>query len=104
MRWQTSAMDIRAPSKELGRTAKGSSRRWGRVYDNRGLFPLFGVSDYESLLARLARLAEMADDRTEMISTNDVWHQLPDELELRAESFYRDVPNVTLVARSCRGE
>ena len=45
---QTSGMDIRPPPKALGRNGKGSSRRWGRNYDNRELFPLFGVSDYES--------------------------------------------------------
>ena len=53
---QTRAMDDRPPPKGLGRTAKGSSRRWGRCYDNQALFPTFGVSDYESLFVKLAEI------------------------------------------------
>ena len=45
-----------ATSEGLGKERKGSSRRWGRNYDNRELFPLFGVSDYESLLVKLAEI------------------------------------------------
>ena len=49
-------MDIRSPPKGIGATGKGSSRRWGRNYDNQALFPTFGVSDYESLLVKLAEI------------------------------------------------
>jgi hypothetical protein len=48
--------EIRPPPKGLGRTGKGSSRRWGRCYDNRELFPLFECSDFETLLEKLTEI------------------------------------------------
>ena len=83
-------MEDRPPPKGLGRTAKGSSRRWGRCYDNQALFPTFGVSDYESLLTKLAEIGVRPhwDDINKRAFI--VWHQLPDELMIKAESFYRD--------------
>jgi hypothetical protein len=83
-------MTIRPPPKGLGRTGKGSSRRWGRNYDNQALFPTFGVSDYESLLVKLAAIGvrPFRDDINKRAYV--VWHELPDDLVVRAESFYRD--------------
>ena len=49
-------MDIRSPPKGIEATGKGSSRHWGRCYDNRALFPVFDVSDYKSLLVKLAKI------------------------------------------------
>ena len=83
-------MNIRPPPKGIGATGKGSSRRWGRNYDNRELFPLFGVSDYESLLKKLSEIGVRPhrDDLSKRAYV--VWHELPDDLVVRAESFYRD--------------
>ena len=69
---------------------KSSSRRWGRNYDNRELFPLFGVSDYQSLLLKLAEIGvrPYCDDLNRRVYI--VWHQLPDELMIKAESFYKE--------------
>ncbi len=81
---------IRSPPKEIGATGNGSSRRWGRNYDNRELLPQFGVSDYESLLVKLAEIGvrPYRDDLNKRAHV--VRYQLPDELVVRAESFYRD--------------
>ena len=85
-------MYIRPPPKGLGGNRKGSSRRWWRNYDNRELFPLFGISDYESLLIKLAEIGVRPhrDDLNKRVYV--VWHQLPDDLVMRAgaESLYRD--------------
>jgi len=82
-------MDIRQPPKGIGATSKGSSRRWGRCYDNQALFPTFGVSDYESLLVKLTEIDVQPhrDDLNKRAFV--VWHQLPDELLIKAESFYK---------------
>jgi hypothetical protein len=83
-------MYIRPQPKGIPATGKGSSRRWGRNYDNRELFPTFGVSDYESLLVKLAEIGVRPhrDDLNKRAYV--VWHRLPDDLVVRAESFYRD--------------
>ena len=62
----------------------------GPCYDNQALFPTFGVSDYESLLVKLTEIDVQPhrDDLNKRAFV--VWHQLPDELVVRAESFYRD--------------
>jgi hypothetical protein len=82
--------DIRPAPKGLGRTAKGSSRRWGRVYDNQALFPTFECSDYQTLLHKLAAIGVWPhrDDINKRAFV--VWHELPDELVVKAESFYKD--------------
>ncbi len=83
-------MYIRSPPEGIGRSSKGSSRHWGRNYDNRELFPLFGVSDYESLLVKLAEIGvrPYCDDLNKRVYVD--WHKLPDDLVVRAEAFYRD--------------
>ena len=83
-------MDDRPTPKGLGGNRNGSSRRWGRNYDNDELFPLFGVTDFESLLVKLAEIGVRPhrDDINKRAFI--VWHQLPDELVIKAESFYRD--------------
>ena len=54
------------------------------------LFPLFGVSDYESLLVKLAEIGVRPhrDDINKRAFI--VCHQLPDDLVVRVESLYRD--------------
>ena len=83
-------MNIRPPPKGIGATGKGSSRRWGRCYDNLALFRTFECSDYETLLEKLTAI----DVRPHRDDLNKrayvVWHQLPDDLIVRAESFYRE--------------
>lgn len=76
-------MTIRPPPKGIGATVKGSSRRWGRNYGNRELFPLFGVSDYESLLVKLAEIGiwPHLDDLNKRAFV--VWHKLPDDSSSR---------------------
>jgi len=49
-------MNIRPPPKGIGATGKGSSRRWGRCYDNLALFRTFECSDYETLLETLTAI------------------------------------------------
>jgi hypothetical protein len=83
-------MDIRPPPKGIGATGKGSSSRWGRCYDNQALFPTFGVSDYESLLGKLAEIGVRPHRDDLNKRAHIVWHELPDELVIKAESFYRD--------------
>ena len=53
---QAEQMNIRPPPKGLGRTAKAQAGVGPRCYDNQALFPTFGVSDYESLLVKLAEI------------------------------------------------
>ena len=62
----------------------------GPCYDNQALFPTFGVSDYESLLVKLTEIDVQPhrDDLNKRAFV--VWHQLPDELVVKAESFYRE--------------
>ena len=83
-------MNIRQPPKEIGTTGKGSSRRWGRRYDKQAPFPTFECADYETLLEKLAAIGVRPhrDDLNKRAYV--VWHRLPDELVMRAESFYRD--------------
>ena len=83
-------MDIRTPPEGIGRTSKGSSRRWGRCYDNQALFPTFGVSDYASLLVKLTEIDVQPHRDNLNKRAFVVWHQLPDELVVKAESFYRE--------------
>ena len=56
----------------------------GPSYDNQALFPPFGVSDYESLLVKLTEIDVQPhrDDLNKRAFV--VWHQLPDELVLKA--------------------
>ena len=80
----------RPPPKGLGGNRKGSSRRWGRCYDNQALFPTFGVSDYETLIVKLAEIGARPhrDDLNKRAFV--VWHELPNKLVIKAESFYKE--------------
>ena len=81
---------IRPPPKGIGATGKGASCRRGRNCDNHELFPLFGVSDYDALLVKLAEIGvrQHRDDLNKRAHV--VWHQQPDELVIKAESFHRE--------------
>ena len=83
-------MEIRPPPKGVGAAGEGSSRRWGRNYDNTELFPALECSDYETLLVKLAAIGVQPHRDDLDKRTFVVWHQLPDELVVRAESFHRD--------------
>jgi hypothetical protein len=89
-----------APSRASGQGQQTTTERswsdqqrlkpWGRCYNNQALFPTFGVSDYESLLVKLAEIGVRSHRDDINMRAFVVWHQLPDELIVRAETFYRD--------------